>query len=224
MKRALSIYQYAAPLVLTPCAFLLWRREYGGNLKLTLAALLVPVLWAYIVPGIGTNVLGVWEFDTRLRMGRFRPHHGFVFGSATAMLAWLAHAAPANSLADVLRNALVMCSLLGFWNILYDVKALQAGILRVYNQPWADGRGAAEIVLDYGPWFFGGFGAIYGAGMAVMEWLDGRGMLTTPVYAAVLSIVIALALVVPAAGYVGQSIVRHGHWGTRPVMKKCQSV
>jgi hypothetical protein len=224
MKRALSIYQYAAPLVLTPCSFLLWRREYAGNLKLTLAALLVPVLWAYIVPGIGTNVLGVWEFDTRLRMGRFRPHHGFVFGSATAMLAWLAHPAPANSLTDVLRNALVMCSLLGFWNVLYDVKALQAGILRVYNQPWAEGRGAAEIVLDYGPWFFGGFGAIYGAGMSVMQWLDGRGMLTTPVFAAVLSIVIALALVVPAAGYVGQSIVRHGHWGTRPVMKKCQSV
>jgi hypothetical protein len=140
------------------------------------------------------------------------------------MLAWLAHPAPANDLKDVARNELVMYSLLGFWNVLYDVKALQAGILRVYNQPWADGRGAAEIVLDYGPWFFGGFGAIYGVGMGVMEWLDGRRMLTTPVYMAVLSIVIALALVVPAAGYVGQSIVRHGHWGTRPVMKKCQSV
>ena len=82
----------------------------------------------------------------------------------------------------------------------------------------------AEIVLDYGPWFFGGFGAIYGGGMAVLELLDGRGALTMPVYLAVLSIVLGLALVVPTAGYVGQSIVRHGHWGTRPVMKKCQSV
>ena len=36
MKRALSIYQYAAPLVLAPLSFLLWKREYGGNLKLTL--------------------------------------------------------------------------------------------------------------------------------------------------------------------------------------------
>jgi hypothetical protein len=221
MKRALSIYQYAAPLILTPCSFFLWQRTYGGNLKLTLTALIVPVLWAYIVPGIGTNVLGVWELDTRLRLGRFRPHHGFVFGSATAMLAWLAHTAPASSLTDVLRNALVMGSLLGFWNILYDVKALQAGVLRVYNQPWAEGRGAAEIVLDYGPWFFGGFGAIYGAGMAVMELLDQRGTLTTPVFILALSLVVSVALVVPAAGYVGQSILRHGHWGTRPVMKKC---
>jgi hypothetical protein len=223
MKRALSIYQYAAPLILTPCSFLLWRREYAGNMKLATAALLVPVLWAYIVPGIGTNVLGVWEFDTRLRLGRFRPHHGFVFGSATAMLAWLAHAAPASRPIDLLRGAIVMSSLLGFWNILYDVKALQAGILRVYNQPWADGKGAAEIVLDYGPWFFGGFGAVYGAGLAALELLDSRGVLTMPVFIAVLSLILALALVVPVAGYVGQSIVRHGHWGTRPVMKKCPS-
>jgi hypothetical protein len=223
MKRALSIYPYIAPLVLTPASFLLWQREYGGNLKLTLTAILVPVLWAYIVPGIGTNILGVWEFDTRLRLGRFRPHHGFVFGSATAMLAWLAHAAPAEDFVDVARNALVMCSLIGFWNVLYDVKALQAGILRVYNQPWADGKGAAEVALDYGPWFFGGFGAIYGAGLGVMEWLDQRGALSTPTFAGVLAAVIGLALVVPTTGYVVQSILRHGHWGTRPVMKKCQN-
>jgi hypothetical protein len=165
-------------------------------------------------------VLGVWEFDTRLRLGRFRPHHGFVFGSATAMLAWLAHAAPARDLADVGRSALVIGSLLGFWNVLYDVKALQAGILRVYNQPWAEGKGTAEIVLDYGPWFFGGFGAIYGGGMAVLELLDFRGLLTMPLFVAVLSVLLGLALLVPTAGYVGQSIVRHGHWGTRPVMKQ----
>ena len=54
MKRALSVYQYVAPVVLAPLSFLLWRREYGGNLKLIAAAWLVPVLWAYIVPGIGT--------------------------------------------------------------------------------------------------------------------------------------------------------------------------
>src|ERR1700686_3693038 len=160
-------------------------------MKPTLAALLVPVLWAYIVPGIGTNVLGVWEFDTRLRMGRFRPHHGFVFGSATAMLAWLAHAAPARDTTDIGRNALVICSLLGFWNVLYDVKALQAGILRVYNQPWAEGRDEVAVAMDYAPWFFGGFGAVYGAGLGVMEWLDGRGILTTPMFAMAFTVMLA---------------------------------
>ena len=220
MKRALSIYQYAAPLVLAPLSFLLWRREYSGNLKLIITAWLIPILWAYIVPGIGTNVLNVWEFDTRLRLGRFRPHHGFVFGSATAMLAWLVHGAPARDLWDVARNALILCSVIGFWNLLYEVKALQSGILRVYNQPWADGRDEAAIALDYAPWFFGGFGAIYGAGIGLMEWLDGRGALSAPVFATAFGAVLVLTLTVPAGGYILQSIRRHGHWGTRPVRKQ----
>jgi hypothetical protein len=221
MKRALSIYQYAAPLVLAPLSFLLWKREYNGNLKLTATAWLIPILWAYIVPGIGTNVLNVWEFDTRLRLGRFRPHHGFVFGSATAMIAWLVHGSPARDFWDVARNALILCSVIGFWNLLYEVKALQSGILRVYNQPWADGCDETAIALDYAPWFFGGFGAIYGAGIGMMEWLDRRGTLTAGTFAAMFSIVLILTLTVPAGGYVLQSIHRHGHWGTRPVKRSC---
>jgi hypothetical protein len=221
MKRALSIYQYAAPLVLAPLSFLLWKREYGGNLKLTATAWLIPILWAYIVPGVGTNVLNVWEFDTRLRLGRFRPHHGFVFGSATAMIAWLVHGSSSRDLWDVARNALILCSVIGFWNLLYEVKALQSGILRVYNQPWADGRDDTAIALDYAPWFFGGFGAIYGAGIGLMEWLDGRGALSVPIFAAAFSVVLVLTLTVPAGGYVLQSIRRHGHWGTRPVKRSC---
>ena len=220
MKRALSVYQYAAPLLLAPLSFLLWKREYAGNLKLTATAWLIPILWAYIVPGIGTNVLNVWEFDTRLRLGRFRPHHGFVFGSATAMIAWLVHSSPARDLWDVARNALILCSVIGFWNLLYEVKALQSGILRVYNQPWADGRDETAIALDYAPWFFGGFGAIYGAGIGLMEWLDGRGVLSAGTFAATFSVVLVLTLTVPAGGYILQSIRRHGHWGTRPV-KRC---
>lgn len=221
MKRALSIYQYAAPLVLAPLSFLLWRREYGGNFKLIATAWLIPILWAYIVPGIGTNVLNVWEFDTRLRLGRFRPHHGFVFGSATAMIAWLVHGSPAQNLWDVARNALILCSVIGFWNLLYEVKALQSGILRVYNQPWADGRDETAIALDYAPWFFGGFGAIYGAGIGLMEWLDGRGALSAGTFAAMFSVILILTLTVPACGYIVQSIHRYGHWGTRPVKRSC---
>ena len=221
MKRALSIYQYAAPLVLAPLSFLLWKREYSGNLKLAATAWLIPILWAYIVPGIGTNVLNVWEFDTRLRLGRFRPHHGFVFGSATAMIAWLVHGPPARDLWDVARNALILCSVIGFWNLLYEVKALQSGILHVYNQPWADGRDETAIALDYAPWFFGGFGALYGAGIGLMEWLDRRGALSMPIFAAAFGLVLVLTLTVPAGGYVLQSIRRHRHWGTRPVKRSC---
>ena len=185
----MRIYPYVAPLVLTPLTFWLWRGDPTGWL--------VPILWAYIVPGVGTNVLKMWEFDTRLRLGRFRPHHGFVFGSATALLGWVVHAY-AN---HVWVYALVLFAV----NFAYDVAALRGGILRVYNQPFADGRGAAAIALDYAPWFFGGFGAIYGAGI---------------VYGVAWWGTLLVALTLPASGYALQSKLRHGHWGLRP----CPSV
>jgi hypothetical protein len=221
MKRLLSIYPYVAPLILAPLSYWLWLRVYAGNHHLVALAWGLPVLWAYIVPAVGTNVLKVWEFDTRLRLGRFRPHHGFVFGSATAMLAWLVHVAPAQGWGDVLRLALVLASVLGFWNLLYDVKALQAGILRVYNQPWADGEPEAAVAMDYAPWFFAGFGGVYGLAIGVMElhagWFD-----TWPATLAGLLLALVLACAVPVLGYRRSSMRRHGHDGTRPVARKVE--
>ncbi len=91
MKQFFNIYQYLAPLILTPLSFWLWWRFYEGNLYLTLMAWLMPILFAYIVPGVGTNILKVWEFNTKFRLGKFRVHHGFVFGSATSLIAWFCH-------------------------------------------------------------------------------------------------------------------------------------
>ena len=196
MKKALSIYQYVAPAVLAPLSLWLWLREYH-DVRLALAAWLLPILWAYIVPAIGTNVLKVWEFDTRLRLGRFRPHHGFVFGSATATIAWAVHGAPWP----------VLALLLGAVNFAYDVIALRSGILHVYNQPWSEGKTEVAIVMDYAPWFFGGFGAIYGAGLGVMERYGSEWLF----------VVLIAALVLPTAGYVCASKLRHGHWGLRRI-------
>jgi hypothetical protein len=220
LKRALRLYALLAPLILAPLAFYLWWRVYR-NLPQVLLAWLLPVLWAYIVPAYGTNVRKVWEFDARWRWGRFRPQHGFVFGSATALLACLAHGAPASSLGDVLRFAFVLCPLLGFWNWLYDIKALESGILRVYNPPWAEGAGAAAIASDYAPWIFGGFGAAYGLIIGALEWrvyLHGMpGWLET---ASWMALGLAFAIALPILGFMRHSQRRHGHFGTRPVDAK----
>src|SRR5215813_3932370 len=129
MRRLFETYQYVAPAVLTPLAAWLWWRHCDGNATLAAIALLVPIAHAYLVPGVGTNILKVWEFDTRLRLGRFRPHHGFVFGSATAMLALLTIGRPSAQLlpSEVLRSALLTGLLLGSINWFYDVAAIRAG-------------------------------------------------------------------------------------------------
>lgn len=218
MRRLLEAYQYVMPAVLTPLGAWLWWRHYDGHVALAALALLVPVAHAYIVPGIGTNVLRMWEFDTRLKLGRFRPHHGFVFGSATAALMLPALGAPnaQPAFADVAASALIAALILGVANWLYDVAAIRAGILKVYNQPWAEGRGAPAIVNDYAPWFFGGFGLIQGAGLKLAE-----GLLlpdSDPVRAIAVGLALLAATVtLPTLGYVLQSYLRHGHHGCRPV-------
>lgn len=216
MKRLFDWYAILAPAVLAPLSFWLWLRETGGQLPLVALASGLPVLWGYIVPGVGTNVLKMWEFDARLRLGRFRLQHGFVFGSATSMIAWVVHTSPAQGLGDVLRSAFVLASVLGFWNLLYDIRALEAGVLRVYNQPWAEGSPPAAIAHDYAPWFFAGFGAVYGAALALAEWYAAQ-LQSWPVALAALLGALALACAVPTLGYVHRSLRLHGHPGTRPV-------
>ena len=219
MRRAFEAYQYAMPAVLAPLAAVLWWRHYGeAGAALAVLALLAPIAHAYVVPAIGTNVLAVWEFDTRLRLGRFRPHHGFVFGSATAMLALLTIGPPTPqpTLADVLRAAVLTGALLGAVNWLYDVAALRAGVLRVYNQPWADGRAATAIASDYAPWFFGAYGLIHGGGLKLAEGaLLGGADIGTAVAAG--GALLAATISLPTLGYVAQSYLLHGHHGCRPV-------
>lgn len=220
MKPALRIYQYLGPIVLTPLSLMLWWHEYS-NPKQAIAVWIIPVLWAYIVPGIGTNICKVWEFDVAWRLGRFRPHHGFVFGSATAMLACLVHGDAAYSLSDAARYSFVLCAVLGFWNILYEIKALRIGLLKVYNQPWANGEGAEAIALDYSPWFFGGFGAAYGMFIAAFELYAGaRGELGTFEVMALSAGGLLWCIALPILGFMHHSMKTYGHPGTRPIAKE----
>ena len=219
-KKAFEIYQYAVPAVLTPLSFWLWWKTYEGNLWLTLVAWLIPIAYAYIVPGIGTNILKVWEFNTRFRLGRFRPHHGFVFGSATAMVAWLCHTGMAMDVYDVIILSVTLACVLGVLNFYYDIKALDSGILRVYNQPWAEGKGSVAITLDYAPWFFAGFGAIYGAGVGIAELLAVQGWLNADTFLSVFFLVLICAICIPVTGYCLYSLMRYGHSGCRPVKRE----
>jgi uncharacterized membrane protein len=220
MRRAFEAYQNIAPALLTPLAAWLWWRHYDGNGALATIAVVVPIAYAYVVPGIGTNLLQVWEFDTRLRLGRFRPHHGFVFGSATAMLVLPVIGAPAvnPTVLEALARGTAVAGILGILNWLYDALAIRAGFLKVYNQPWADGRDAWTIASDYAPWFFGGFGLIYAGGLKLAEGALQAEPATSRAVAVGLAI-LAATLTLPTLGYVIQSYARHGHHGCRPITR-----
>jgi hypothetical protein len=183
-----------------------------------LLALSMPVLSAYIVPALGTNWLKLWEFDTRLRLGRFRPQHGFVFGTATSLLALLCvDAVPATlSAYGLMRAAFIMGSVLALWNWWYDIYAIKAGVLRVYNRPYAEQRGAEAIATAYAPVYFGAFGAAYGGALHL-----GQYYLLAAARAELFGILLLLGnlavLVVPVLAYVVASYLTTGTAGLQPM-------
>jgi hypothetical protein len=212
--RFFNLYQYAAPLVLAPLAYWLWLQRSAGEHRMAALALAIPVLFAYVVPAVGTNVLRIWEFNTRLRLGRFRPHHGFVFGSATSLFALAAVPAGAAGPWEWLRAGFVLGSVLAFWNWLYDVQALRAGFLRVYTRSYAQGHGPEAIALDYAPPIFGLFGLCYGVALVLAERVLAGAQGWAP-YWGFLALAGAACIAAPVAGYVAWSYWRNGESGLR---------
>ncbi len=210
-------YQYLGPIILTPLSFFLWWESSNGSVQLVMMAWLIPIIYAYIVPAIGTNVLKVWEFDSKYKIGKFRLQHGFVFGSATSTIAWLSHVSTATNLFEVFQTAFIFTSVLGFWNIVYDIKAIKSKVLVVYNQPWADGKTEEAIVMDYAPWFFAGFGMPYGLGLGTAELLSAEHMLNGSLFSLLLVSTLALTMIIPVLGYRHYSFKTHGHSGCHPI-------
>lgn len=219
MNQFFNIYQYIAPLILTPLSFWLWWHFYEGNLYLILIAWLIPILFAYIVPGVGTNILKVWEFNTKYRLGKFRAHHGFVFGSTTSMIAWLCHINIVTTIFEIVQLAFILSCTIGFLNLIYDIKAIKANILIVYNQPWAEGKSEAEIAMDYAPIFFAGFGAIYGFSIGIAELLFFNKTISITLFLWYFTLTLVVAILVPVVLYRHRSFKIHGHSGCKPIKK-----
>lgn len=218
MKRFFSVYQFVVPLALAPASYWLWLGRYGGDHRMALMTLAVPVIFAYIVPGIGTNVLKLWEFDTRLRWGRFRPHHGFVFGSGAALLAFISTSGTAAeiTLPGVAQQTFIVGSIFAFWNWLYDAHAIRAGFIRIHVQPFIPEKAPAGIAMEHAPVVFGGFGAAYALWLIIAQSLmdggGGDGLAWLLLFAG-----IGFVILVPTGGFVLRSYLKYGESGLRPL-------
>ena len=170
--RFFRIYEYVAPLVLFPASYYLWLRRFDYRHDFVLLTLSMPVVFAYVIPGLGTNWLKLWEFNTRWRLGRFRAQHGFVFGSATSLLALLClePQPPGVEWFGLLRAGFIMGSVLACWNWLYDTYAIKAGLIVVYNLQYSKGLGPEAVATAYAPVFFGAFGVCYGIAISVYRY------------------------------------------------------
>lgn len=215
MRRFFRWYQFVVPVTLFPLSYLLWFRRYDGDHALVWLALAMPVLFAYIVPGLGTNWLGLWEINTRFRLGKFRPHHGFVFGTATSLFGLLCvpDAAVGFSPGACLRAGLVTASVIGFWNWLYDIYAIKSGFIVLHTRLAAEGHAAEVVATHHAPVYFGAFGFCYGACLQLVDALAAgshRG-----VYVALAAGGTIASVVFPVLAYVCWSFATQGESGLR---------
>jgi hypothetical protein len=214
--RFFRIYQYVTPLVLFPLSYWLWWSRYGHDHRMTLFALSLPIVFSYVVPALGTNWLRIWEFNTQWKIGRFRPQHGFLFGTATSLFALICLAYPPRSFdaGELFRAGFIMGSVLAFWNWLYDIHAIRVGFLMVYNRAYADQRGPEAIATEYCPVFFGVFGFCYGIAIRTGEHylvdLERFDLYWPLLFACQLMVIVS-----PVAAYVILSLLRRGETGLR---------
>ena len=172
MKLFYQIYQIVVPITLFPFAYWLWLGRFGGNHAVAALVMFVPVIAYYIFVIIGITRLRLWEMNTWPTIKGMRPHHGFVIGTATGLVAYLSlhsMAVGRGGLSGILTVAFLVGSTLGFWSWWYETYAVKSGFISLYTKRISDGASAEEAVTDYAPLLFGSMGACHGAMVKAAE-------------------------------------------------------
>ncbi|MCM2279807.1 MAG: hypothetical protein NDJ89_17165 [Oligoflexia bacterium] len=215
MRLFFTAYQFIAPFLFLPATYYLWLRSTGDS-TLALFIVTVPVAYGYLLPGFFTNVLKLWEFNTGFKIGAFRPHNGFVFGAFNSLVSWLAlqpHSGPIGW-GEILRAGFALGSVTAFWGWYYDLWAVKSKFISIYNRSAFEGKSPAEIVSEYAPMGFGGYGFAYGIAVRVAELLlhqQGRVELFWPLWAGM----VAFCFVMPPLLYLPIHYWAHGHFGLK---------
>ena len=172
MKLFYQIYQIVVPITLFPFAYWLWLERFGGNHVVAALVMLVPVIAYYVFVIIGIMRLRLWEMNTWPTIKGMRPHHGFIIGTATGLIAYLSlhsMAVGQGGIGSILTVAFLVGSVLGFWGWWYETYAIKSGFISIYTKRIADGASTEEAVTDYAPLLFGSMGACHGAMVKTAE-------------------------------------------------------
>ena len=53
--RVFRLYEFVVPLLFFPLAYLAWLNRYNGDHRLVLFMIAMPIIFAYVLPVLGTN-------------------------------------------------------------------------------------------------------------------------------------------------------------------------
>jgi hypothetical protein len=162
-KTYIIFIDFILPLPLTA---LMWYAWYARTQSLYFASyvMLLGLCFGYIIPGIGTNVLHLWRFTWRFRIGNYFIHHGFMYAPYFALVLYVMFGEWQQLTAW---QVLAIITGTGFVQSLlsshHDLCGVKIGMIKMNNRPALQGKSAAELICDWDPIGFLLFGASYAA-------------------------------------------------------------
>jgi len=177
MKRLyLILIDFVLPLPLTVLMFVLWRWR-TGSVPYSAYILTLGVLFGYIFPGIGTNVLHLWKFNGPMRLGNYYVHHGFMYAPYLSLVFYVAFAEGAPlSAGNVVRIVLCSAFVQSVISCHHDYCGVSTGMIEIDNAAARAGRSPVEIVASFGVVSFALVGAGFSASCLIAHhFIVGKG-------------------------------------------------
>jgi len=163
-KKVVFFIDFILPFPLLVLMPYLWYIRVEHNLRFALYVLILPLLWGYIVPGIGTNVLKLWRFKGKWLIGNYYLHHGIMYAGPMALLLYVTFGIGPVSTVQSITIILCTASMQAFFSSQHDILAVKAGSLIIDNPPARARKSADEIVNYLNPLYFFLLGGSYAAG------------------------------------------------------------
>ncbi|MBI5207742.1 MAG: hypothetical protein HY934_08120 [Candidatus Firestonebacteria bacterium] len=211
-----SLYQIIMAFIILPLCYYLWLIKLNYRHDLVFLVIINPIIFGYIVPGLGTNYLKIWKFNAGIKFGDYTLLHGLMLGAATSFLGWCCVDVFSSdkSILQLIKSAHIMGITIGFWNWLFDIFAIKNSIAIIYNKPYFENKSPEYIASDYAPVYFGIFGAAYGIYLYLIFnlQLDYR----TSFYWIFFLLSGLLTIVMPVLFYCLSSYIKHGYFGLYP--------
>lgn len=160
---------YVLPIPVTLVMAWVWLR-WSGSSTFAWYATLLPILYGYVVPGIGTNILKKWRFRGPGLVGNYFIHHGFIWAanlSPVLFLCFLGTPKGPLSVGTITRVLLATGAVHAYKGWVYDIGLLRHGIAEVYNVPGLKGLSPEQVAGHYVPFCFFLIGLTYALGALV---------------------------------------------------------
>jgi hypothetical protein len=154
LKNFLTVWVYIVPLPLFAAFFFYWKSHFNSY-QLSLYLLVAPLLYGYIVPGIGTNVMKKWKFHGPFKLGNFYAHHGFKY-SANMNLWFFIATYGLNFFSNLSWEKILITSIAngaihGFFIWIHDTLSIKFGKIELTNILKKPGMSAEAQAFSFAP-------------------------------------------------------------------------